>query len=311
MEDQVCPQCRTTKYRNPSLKLLVNVCGHSLCESCVDLMFLKGAGSCPECGVLLKRNNFRAQIFEDLTVEKEVDIRKKILKDYNKKEEDFETVNDYNDYLEEIENIIFNLVNGIDVEETQKKIERYRRENKELIFRNKLKVGRSEMELDELIEIERENQEARKQETIKTEMESKMKKMLAKEALIDELMFSETNAKSIVKSFKERSTADSEAVEEYKEPPVRASHFSTGVKFGRSFDFAPVKIEEAPLYNYTEPVVWYNGPDPPEVNNYSEYLKHIRKETIEERAGGHNSLININRILQDAVSGLYFSVKSS
>lgn len=42
MDDQVCPRCKTTKYRNPSLKLMVNVCGHTLCESCVDLLFLKG-----------------------------------------------------------------------------------------------------------------------------------------------------------------------------------------------------------------------------------------------------------------------------
>lgn len=43
MEEQTCPRCKTTKYRNPSLKLMVNVCGHSLCESCVDLLFLKGS----------------------------------------------------------------------------------------------------------------------------------------------------------------------------------------------------------------------------------------------------------------------------
>ena len=43
MEDQACPRCKTTKYRNPSLKLMVNVCGHTLCESCVDLLFLKGS----------------------------------------------------------------------------------------------------------------------------------------------------------------------------------------------------------------------------------------------------------------------------
>ena len=42
MEDQACPRCKTTKYRNPSLKLMVNICGHTLCESCVDLLFLKG-----------------------------------------------------------------------------------------------------------------------------------------------------------------------------------------------------------------------------------------------------------------------------
>lgn len=42
MDDQACPRCKTTKYRNPSLKLMVNVCGHALCESCVDMLFLKG-----------------------------------------------------------------------------------------------------------------------------------------------------------------------------------------------------------------------------------------------------------------------------
>ena len=42
MEDAACPKCKTTKYRNPSMKLMVNVCGHALCESCVDLLFVKG-----------------------------------------------------------------------------------------------------------------------------------------------------------------------------------------------------------------------------------------------------------------------------
>lgn len=30
MDDLGCPRCKTTKYRNPSLKLMVNVCGHTL-----------------------------------------------------------------------------------------------------------------------------------------------------------------------------------------------------------------------------------------------------------------------------------------
>ncbi|KAG8236334.1 hypothetical protein J437_LFUL010468, partial [Ladona fulva] len=100
MDDQVCPRCKTTKYRNPSLKLMVNVCGHTLCESCVDLLFLKGSGSCPECNVPLRRSNFRVQLFEDAGVEKEVDIRKRILKDFNKRQEDFGTLQEFNDYLE-------------------------------------------------------------------------------------------------------------------------------------------------------------------------------------------------------------------
>lgn len=89
----------------------------------------------------LRRSNFRVQLFEDSMVEKEIDIRKRILKDFNKKEEDFATLREYNDYLEEIESIIYNLVNNIDIINTNKRIEQYKKENKELITKNKAKIG--------------------------------------------------------------------------------------------------------------------------------------------------------------------------
>lgn len=63
------------------------------------------------------------------------------MKDFNKKEEDFATLREYNDYLEEIETIIFNLVNNIDVVGTNKKIEQYKKDNKEIIMKNKAKIG--------------------------------------------------------------------------------------------------------------------------------------------------------------------------
>ena len=55
----------------------------------------------------------RLQLFEDANVDKEVDIRRRILKDFNKQEEDFETLREYNDYLEMVEDIIFNLTNNL------------------------------------------------------------------------------------------------------------------------------------------------------------------------------------------------------
>lgn len=103
--------------------------------------FITGSGSCPDCNVPLRRSNFRVQLFEDSMVEKEMDIRKRVLKDFNKKEEDFSTLREYNDYLEEIEVIIYNLVNNIDVVGTNKRIEQYKRDNKELIMKNKAKIG--------------------------------------------------------------------------------------------------------------------------------------------------------------------------
>ena len=39
--DEVCPRCKTTKYRNPQMRLMVNVCGHNICETCVELLFVK------------------------------------------------------------------------------------------------------------------------------------------------------------------------------------------------------------------------------------------------------------------------------
>lgn len=175
MDDQACPRCKTTKYRNPSLKLMVNVCGHTLCESCVDLLFLKGSGACPECMVPLRRNNFRVQLFEDPMVEKEVDIRRRILRDYNKREEDFASLAEYNDYLEEIEDIVYNLCNNIDIIETNKRIEAYKRDNREVIQRNKTRVGRDEYALEEMLELEKVQEEARRKELEELENEHKKK----------------------------------------------------------------------------------------------------------------------------------------
>lgn len=190
MDDQVCPRCKTTKYRNPSLKLLVNLCGHTLCESCVDLLFLKGAGACPECNVPLRRSNFRVQLFEEPKVEKEIDIRRRILRDYNKKvrqrsewkkllhetnfcslqqEEDFATEEEYNDYLEEMESIVYNLCNNIDIVNTNKRIEQYKKDNRDIIMKNKSRLGREEYELELELEREKQSEVDRKKELLQIE----------------------------------------------------------------------------------------------------------------------------------------------
>lgn len=72
-------------------------------------------------------------------------------------EEDFITTEEYNDYLEEIEYIVFNLCNNIDLLNTNKKIEAYKKENREIIMKNKNRLGREEYELE--MELEREKME--------------------------------------------------------------------------------------------------------------------------------------------------------
>lgn len=188
-DDIFCPHCKTSKYRNPSLKLYVNVCGHPLCENCLELLFLKGTGNCTQCGLTLRRNNFHLKLFEDDIVEKEIDIRKKILKDFNKQEEDFETLAEYDSYLEQIETIIYNLTNNIDVEETKKMVEEYKKQNADLISKNRHKMSKDQLLIDKLIQDEREKERFRKQWQVRGEAEqfNKMKK-LQKEALVDKLL---------------------------------------------------------------------------------------------------------------------------
>ncbi|XP_014205600.1 CDK-activating kinase assembly factor MAT1 [Copidosoma floridanum] len=304
MEDQACPRCKTTKYRNPSLKLMVNVCGHTLCESCVDLLFLKGSGSCPECSTALRRVNFRVQLYEDALVEKEIDIRKRILRDFTKKEEDFATQREYDDYLEEVENIIFNLANNIDVMETNRKIEQYKKENKEQIVKSKTKLGRKENELAKIIELEKLEQEERKMELAKEELELKKKKIREKEALIDELMFSDSDAKSIVNQF----ASAVQATKEESKLISKASGFSTGIKFKGSSSFLPVpRVDDGPAYRYTPLSQEIEGPNPPGWNEIltQGYITHVRAENACEKAGGFVGNIACLRALQEAMAGLY------
>lgn len=250
------------------------------------------------------------QLFEDPQVEKEVDIRKRVLRDFNKKEEDFETLQEYNNYLEEVETIIYNLTNNIDVVNTNKKIEQYKKDNREQILKGKNRLGREEYELEEMLEMEKQMEQSRKQEIQKEEMEAKKKKILEKEALIDELMFSNANAQNILDTFVQQVK---EAEEEKAKAPAKLSQFSSGIQFGRQSQttFLPVPTDEGPLYSYKPIVLEANGPRPPnDIEIVSRgFIKHVRSETEQERAGGFKCNIACTRAMQDAMMGLYHTKK--
>ncbi|KAJ3066920.1 TFIIH/NER complex subunit [Rhizoclosmatium hyalinum] len=133
----VCPVCKSDRYMKPDLKLLVSLCYHKMCESCINRLFLAGAAPCPFCKTSLRKSNFVTQTFEDLRVEKEVHYRKKVGKFFNKRLEDFNyDQRKFDDYLEEVEDIMFNLINDVDVQATNERVEKFRQENKDLIAAN-------------------------------------------------------------------------------------------------------------------------------------------------------------------------------
>lgn len=136
---EVCPVCKSSRYLNSSLRFLVNPeCYHKMCESCVDRIFSHGPAQCPipGCRRTLRKHRFREQTFEDIQVEREVDIRKKVQAVFNKREDEFESLRDYNDYLNDVEDITFNLVNQIDLDDTNRRFEAYQRTNEKEIEEN-------------------------------------------------------------------------------------------------------------------------------------------------------------------------------
>ncbi|XP_035231476.1 CDK-activating kinase assembly factor MAT1-like [Stegodyphus dumicola] len=303
MEDIECPRCKTTKYRNPNLKLMVNICGHALCENCVELLFVKGSAACPQCNIALRRNNFRVQIFEDSSVEKELDIRRRILKDFNKKEEDFKTLREYNDYLEDVETIIFNLSNNIDVDSTKRKIDQYKKENKTQIMKNKGKLSKEEEELEELLEYEKLESEARKMQVMEEELQLEKEKRKKKEALIDDLMFSDKSAKDIIAS---HSLKNKEP--KFKNIPIRKNKFSTGVKSQQVFLPVPRESNEN-MYSYQEVKLNICGPDifTPNTLKSEGFMQHVRGASETEMASGFLSEYACTRALHDAFCGIYFT----
>jgi CDK-activating kinase assembly factor MAT1 len=122
------------------------------CQACVNRIFAMGAAPCPFCKVILRKTNFVKPTFEDLEVEKEVRIRRRIYKMYvytndfycsitksrfNKRIEDFAGDKmTFNSYLEEVEDIIHNLVHEHDVQLQNARIEEYLRANAASIQKN-------------------------------------------------------------------------------------------------------------------------------------------------------------------------------
>ncbi|QIX01980.1 hypothetical protein AMS68_007497 [Peltaster fructicola] len=138
-QDEICPVCKSSRYLNANLRFLVNPeCYHKMCESCVDRIFSHGPAPCPlpGCGRTLRKHRFREQTFEDIKVEREVDIRRRIAAVFNKREDDFEDLRSYNDYLNEVEDITFNLVNNIDVDANNARLEQYQKAHQDEIREN-------------------------------------------------------------------------------------------------------------------------------------------------------------------------------
>ena len=130
MNNSSCIVCKNDKYLNPNLKFkLSEVCFHSMCVDCIDRIFTVPS-PCPICKILIRKQSFIFQTFQDLSVEKEIIKRRKISKIYNLQQNDFVNLNEFNKYLQEKEDLVFDF--------DEFKINEFKLKNKEIIKQNQL-----------------------------------------------------------------------------------------------------------------------------------------------------------------------------
>jgi len=200
--DDMCPVCKTIRYLNKDMEFLINPeCYHSMCVNCVNRLFNDGPNQCPyaTCNRTLRRKGFRKAFFGDLSVEREVDIRRRVAAVFNKTEDDFDTLQNYNDYLDKVECLTFDLVNG--PEDARRKAEAelldWEAANKADIERNR-KAGRQADEAERRrMDAEREAARQRRLDAIREIEEEKIERARSREAELDSLASGEVSGASI------------------------------------------------------------------------------------------------------------------
>jgi CDK-activating kinase assembly factor MAT1 len=198
----ICPVCKSSTYLNPNMIFKVNPeCYHKMCDSCVERIFSSGPAPCPVagCGRTLRKNRFKVPRFADLAIERECDIRARVAKILNLTQDDFDTLRAYNDYEQEKEDLIMDLVAGTNLEEREKQLKAHAKTYADRIKEN----TRLEEEQREAV---KENEKARLQrsenaraEALRERQEELAEREAGRKEVVDKIMNANANVLKVAK----------------------------------------------------------------------------------------------------------------
>jgi len=174
----ICAKCGESESDASNLtqtSLFTNAvvgCGHQFCNTCVEREFSRTkVFACPICEKPVKRVTLSTRTLDDVQCEKDTSWRKRVQKVFNKVENDFLNLLEYNNYLEEVEDIIYSIVNEEpDAEEKKAKVKEYEEANKAEIVKRQSQRADEERCIADRIEAEKREAEKRKREFREGEM---------------------------------------------------------------------------------------------------------------------------------------------
>jgi len=267
----------------------------------------------------LNKKAFWEQQFDDPIVEKEVHFRKKLQRTFNLKQEDFATLEEFNAYLQEIEEIVFNFVFDRDFEETEKRVKDFRKENAHLIEKNKTRKSKDEEWIAAQLAEEQSFKERihnyHLQESENQEWGTERgEKDATDQELIKELMKSDLPAELVVGNKRRKLEEAKRELEEQEKlkktvtlaavPKLKSAWDSSGQNV--IFAPGPEAVEGEPFV-YESPRLETNGPDVPAIGELGKlgYLKNIRSASVADNAAGYTEAIGCCRALTEAFCDMY------
>jgi len=261
---------------------MVNECGHSLCSSCVNILFIRGQAPCPQCQINLKKTHFREQMFDDPAVDKEVFVRTKLLKIYNKRENDFSSEAEYDNYLEKLEDLVWATMDNEDW--AREEIAQYERANQLIIRKNHAKSAQEDETLQEQIIMEKRAIEDAKVKMAQTEQDAERARLAEEKRLLEKI---ETGG-DITDIMHRRTNLNVETEQRLQSEVVITNQ----------------EVQQVELYTYVENKVETHGPTVPESPELNAYFDAIRSPVDRQLAGGFTIELGLTRALSDAFSCL-------
>lgn len=228
---------------------------------------------------------------------------------FNRHEEDFDTLHDYNNYLNEVEDITFNLINKIDVEASERKINAYLEANRGEIAKNSTREKQNAITQESRIALEREMAQRRREEALKEDEEARLERDASRRNIINQLARGEGDARGIVRDSQKvnlkRSSARSDALERSR-LSTDAEKISSGVQDAGLVFRGLKKMEDAKserTYDVFDGIRLEKKYFELQTNYEWKWLDDARKEQ-KHVVGGYNLQDYYSRALTDAFSGL-------
>jgi predicted RNA-binding Zn-ribbon protein involved in translation (DUF1610 family) len=140
-------------------------CGHQFCNSCIDReLSRKREFPCPICGTAVKKVSLSTRTLDDYLCEKDTSWRRRVLKVFNKTEKDFDSLLEYNNYLEEVEDLIYCIVNEEpSAEECKAKVKAYEDQHRaEIVIRQSQRADEERAIQDQIAKEQRDSERSRR-----------------------------------------------------------------------------------------------------------------------------------------------------